>query len=218
MKRIILTLIIAFVFFESRSQSSWYTTTGGETILSLNAFNDPTVESTVLRFAPVFNSQTLLNIDLSNSFGIFTGLALRNVGFIADDPSDATVRKKFRTYNVAIPFGLKIGNLDGTFIYGGFDAEYAFNFKEKIFVDGKKQEKYLYWFSDRVQQWQPALHVGFQFVKGTNIKFKYYLNSFFNSERTDVYSSEYQRFDGNVFYFSLNSNLFYNSKFYYSTE
>lgn len=217
-KTVYIIIVAIFLINEVEAQSRWYTTSGGETIFSLNAFSDPVNESTVLRFAPVFNFQTLINNDVSASFGIFTGLSMRNVGFIADDPDDVSVRRKFRTYNLAIPFGIKLGNLDGTFIYGGVDAEYAFNFKEKRFVDGNKEEVNVYWFTNRVKQFQPAVHVGFQFLKGTNIKFKYYLNTFFNSDRTDVYASEYERFDGNVFYFSLNSNLFYNTKFYYDSE
>ena len=219
MKQSVFIIFLAIFFVnEVTAQSRWYTTSGGETIFSLNAFSDPVNESTVVRFSPVFNFQTLMNNDLNESFGIFTGLSMRNVGFIADDPADASVRRKFRTYNLAIPFGIKLGNLDGTFIYGGVDAEYAFNFKEKRFVDGDKEEVNVYWFTNRVKQFQPAVHVGFQFLKGTNIKFKYYLNTFFNSDRTDVYASEYERFDGNVFYFSINSNLFYNTKFYYDAE
>ena len=217
MKKLTLTIIIASLFLiEGRAQSKWYSTTGGETILSLNAFSDPTNESTVVRFAPVFNFQSLMNNDISESFGIYTGFSMRNVGFIADDPSDAATRRKFRTYNAAIPLGVKLGNLDGAFIYAGFDAEYAFNFKEKTFVNGDKTGKKTYWFTSRVQQWQPSAHVGFQFLKGTNIKFKYYFNTFFNPDRTDVYATEYERFDGNIFYVSFNSNLFYNTKFYYN--
>ena len=217
MKRFILSLtLILSIYFNGMCQSEWYSTTGGETIFSLNAFSDPTNESSVIRFAPVFNYQTLINNDVSKSFGIFTGLAFRNVGFIADDPADASVRKKFRTYNASIPFGFKLGNLEGTFIYGGIDAEYAFNYKEKTFINGDKEAKSVYWFTNRVNQWQPSVNVGFQFLKGINIKFKYYLRTFFNPDRTDIYASDYERFDGNIFYFSLNSNLFYNTKFYYN--
>ena len=212
------TLIIILLVFSSqlKAQSDWYTTQGGETIFSLMNFNDNFNDATVLRFSPVFNWQSLLNKDISKSFGIFTGIAFRNVGFIADDPDSAAIRKKFRTYNVAVPVGFKFGNLDRAFIYAGFDAEYAFNYKEKTFVNGDKEDKDVYWFSNRIQQFQPSVFMGFQLLRGTNIKFKYYLNNFFNPDRTDVYQSDYERFDGNIFYFSLNADLFYKSKFYYS--
>ena len=71
-----------------------------------------------------------------------------------------------------------MGNLNGTFIYAGVDGEYAFNFKEKTFNNDGKSGKSVYWFNNRVNEWQAAVHVGFQFYRGTNVKFKYYLNNF----------------------------------------
>ena len=86
--------------------------------------------------------------------------------------------------------------------------------KEKTFVDDSKS-KSVSWFSNRHRQFMPAVHAGFQFATGLNIKFKYYLNSFFNPDHSD-YAANYERFDANVFYVSLNSNLFKGSKFTYS--
>jgi hypothetical protein len=223
MKKYLLTALLSIsVLFlvhaqdesNSSSKSNWYVTSGGEMIFSLWSPADPSNDATVIRWAPVFNSQTMLNTDISPSFGIYTGLAIRNVGFIADDPDSSDIRRKFRTYNVAVPLGIKVGNLNGTFLYAGVDGEYAFNYKEKTFDNDGKREKSVYWFSNRVNEWQAAVHLGFQFYRGSNIKFKYYLTKFFNEDR-DIYAAEYQRFDGNVFYFSLNTNLFYNTKFYY---
>jgi len=224
MKKILLTtfLLLSVIMLvnaqdESESKSSkseWYVTSGGEMIFSLNSFSDPNIDATVVRWAPVFNTQTMLNYDVSPGFGIFTGLAIRNVGFITDDPTDSNIRRKFRTYNVGVPFGIKLGNLNGTFLYAGVDGEYAFNFKEKTFDNGDKTEKTVYWFTDRVNPWQAAVHLGFQFYRGSNIKFKYYLTTFFNEDR-NVYAAEYERFDGNVFYFSFSTDLFRNTKFYY---
>ena len=216
MKKILLIFLCLVVLGNDAfsQKDSWYTTTGGEMIFSVHNFTNPDVDATVVRWAPVFNMQSMLNKDISRGFGIYTGIAVRNVGFITDDPDSSSIRRKFRTYNVAIPFGIKLGNLDGTFLYAGVDGEYAFNFKEKLFVNGSKEDKNVYWFSNRVNPWQGSVHVGFQFFSGTNIKFKYYLTKFFNEERS-VYADEYERFDGNVFYLSFNSNLFYNKRFYY---
>lgn len=210
-------IIIASAQDESDSKSSksdWYVTSGGEMIFSLWSPTNPNTDATVVRWAPVFNTQTMLNYDLSPAFGIYTGVAIRNVGFIADDPDSSVIRKKFRTYNVGVPLGIKVGNLNGTFIYAGVDGEYAFNFKEKTFNNDGKSGKSVYWFNNRVNEWQAAVHVGFQFYRGTNVKFKYYLTKFFNEDR-DVYATEYERFDGNVFYFAFSADLFRNTKFYY---
>ena len=189
------------------AQSSWYNTTGGETIFSFYSFSEAN-DGTILRFAPVFNTQSMMNMDISNNFGIFIGVAVRNVGFIADDPDNPDVKKKFRTYNLALPVGIKVGNLKGTFVYAGFDVEYAFNYKEKTFMFGDKEEKDVYWFTDRVNQFQYGVAFGVQFFRGSNLKFKYYLSEFFNPDRTDLYASNYERFQGNIFYFSLNTDLF----------
>ncbi len=215
MKKIFILVIISVsVIYSSYGQGEWYSTSGSETIFSFPFFKDQNQDATVVRFAPVINLQFLMNKDLSENFGIFTGIAIRNVGFIADDPSDPSVRKKFRTYNLAVPFGIKIGNMNKLMLYAGFDAEYAFNYKEKTFINGSKQKEVL-WFSNRHQSFMPAVHFGFQFATGMNIKFKYYLNSFFNPERIE-YTSDYERFDANIFYISLNSNLFRGTKFTYS--
>ncbi len=216
---IIIILFSAIITITSSAQSDWYVTSGGETIFSWNNFDNSPDDGAVIRFAPVFNIQSMVNKDMNKSFGIYSGIALRNVGFIADDPANTDTtdtRRKFRTYNVALPLGIKIGNMNGKFLYLGADLEYAFHFKEKKFVDGHKVEKFSYWFSDRIRKFQPSFHMGIQFWSGTNVKFKYYPKSFFNPDRTDIYDSLYKRFDSNVFYISLNSNLFKGTRFTYT--
>ena len=122
------------------SQSKVYVTSGGELIFSLaNIEQNGTSEGSMLRFSPVINLQAMLNKDFSQNFGVFTGLALRNVGYISGDykdPSnDLTYKKKFRSYNLGIPVGLKVGNLDKTFFYGGYEIEFAMAYKEKTYED-----------------------------------------------------------------------------------
>ena len=212
----IFILFSVFITSTSSAQSAWYVTSGGETIFSWNSFINSPNDGAVIRFAPVINIQSMVNKDMGKSFGIYSGFALRNVGFIADDPANADTRRKFRTYNVALPLGIKIGNMKGKVLYAGGDLEYAFHFKEKKFVNGDKIERVSYWFSDRIRKFQPSVHVGLQFWSGTNVKFKYYPRSFFNPDRTDIYDSLYKRFDSNVFYISLNSNLFKGKKFTYT--
>jgi hypothetical protein len=45
--------------------------------------------------------------------------SVRNVGFIHD--VDETTRKKYRTYNMGIPLGIKIGNLSEKFLFFGYE-------------------------------------------------------------------------------------------------
>ena len=78
-----------------------YTTTSGELIFSFADVDYPgTEEGSIMRFSPVINIQNWLNYDKSEKLGFFTGLSVRNVGFIHD--VDETTRKKYRTYNIGI--------------------------------------------------------------------------------------------------------------------
>lgn len=223
MKKIALLVALNLTFgVLAFSQSKAYFTSGAEMIFSFAQIDYEGDESgNIMRWAPVINLQGMLNKDLSKNFGLFTGLAVRNVGYIYDnyqtvndDGDPITVKKKFRTYNLGIPLGIKIGNLEKVFVYGGYEMEFPFQYKEKTFVDEKK-EKFTSWFSDRVVKFQQAFFIGVQLPHGANIKFKYYITNFNN---TDYYESStnsypYANLNANVFYFSLNFNLFRNGKF-----
>jgi hypothetical protein len=185
-----------------------YVTTGGELIFSLARLSiDQSEQGTPLRFSPVFNAQTWVHIDKNEHVGVFSGMSLRNVGFIYDIPGTDT-RKKARSYNVGIPFAFKFGDMRGTFVYAGYEVELAFNYKEKTFVDGDKKDKFNRWFSDRMNLFQHGFFVGVQLPHDANIKFKYYVSKFYNSNfaETDANGTvvyPYQNIDANVFYFAL---------------
>ena len=70
--------------------SKAYVTSGGELIFSLASIEqNGNNENATLRFSPVVNFQIMVNKDLSKNFGIFGGLALRNVGYIMNDYIDS---------------------------------------------------------------------------------------------------------------------------------
>jgi len=216
----ILLAMLVLLAMPAHSQSKPYATTGLEIIFSLADIEDNGVsQSSTLRFAPVINLSTMLNVDLATNFGLFTGLAVRNVGYIYDNYYDyteaATYKKKFRSYNLGVPLGFKIGNLDRTFLYAGYEVELAFLYKEKTFEGGDKINTITGWFSDRQQLFQHGFLVGVQFPYGANLKFKYYLSEFHN--RDFVNSNDvkpYEALDSHIFYFSLNMFLFKNLKVY----
>jgi hypothetical protein len=198
-----------------------YTTSSGELIFSYaNIKYKGNETSSKLRFSPVFNIQTLVNFDRSDKFGIITGLAVRNVGFIYDVPDQPGVRMKHRTYNLGIPIGVKIGNLDKVFIFGGYELEIPFVYKEKTFVNEDKEDKSTIWFSNRVNTFNNTVFLGVQLPKGLSVKFKYYLTNFFNkdfeSTTNGVTSKPYADSNYNIFYFSLTTNLFRGTDFEYS--
>jgi len=132
---------------------------------------------------------------------------LRNVGYIYDNFQQDTVfyKKKFRSYNLGIPLGIKVGNLDNMYLYGGYEIEFPFHYKEKTIEDGDKINKTTGWFSKRQEAFQHGFFVGLQFPHGANIKFKYYLSEFHNQEYEDASGNRpYAGLKTNIFYFSLN--------------
>jgi hypothetical protein len=200
------------------SQSKVYYSVGGEMIFSFAAIEDQGQEaSSLMRWAPVFNFQGFVNSDISEHLGLFSGLAIRNVGYIYDDYHDPVTdivnKKKFRTYNLAIPVGLKFGNLSKMYFYGGYEIEFPFHYKEKTFDDGDKIDKITGWFSNRTENFQHGLLAGIQFPEGINLKFKYYFSEFHNQDFTDSAGVKpYEGLKSNVFYFSLSYAMFQDVK------
>lgn len=222
MKYLIASFIL-FVSFQTKAQDAKrnvYTTTSGEIIFSFADINYlGNKEGSIMRFSPVFNLQNWVNIDKSDHFGMFTGLSIRNVGFIFDVPN-TTTKLKFRTYNLGIPVGIKIGNLSNRFLFAGYELEIPFHYKEKTFIDEEKEDKTGIWFSKRVPTINHSLMVGVQLPYGATLKFKYYLTNFFNKDFSESDGQggtvkPYAGSDVNIFYFSLSFGLLKNTSFYY---
>lgn len=222
-------LAVIFVSLSANAQNgSFYTTSGGEMIFSFASIDDAGSETgNIMRWSPVFNFQNLANYDIGKNFGFFTGINIRNVGFIYDNyqypGTENTVKKKFRNYTAGIPLGIKVGDLGKLFIYGGYEIEFPFNYKEKTFDNERKTDKFNVWFSKRVPSVYHTFLVGIQFPYGGNLKFKYYLTNFHNKDFTETLEDgtvvkPYGSLNANVFYISLNFNLFKNDHFYYKSE
>lgn len=202
------------------SQTKTYATSGLELIMSWADMtdNNQSVNSN-FRFAPVVNVQGFFNADFNKHFGVFTGLAVRNVGYIYGNytltssssslTTTITQEKRFRSYNLGIPLGFKLGNLDGAFIYAGYELEIPFLYKEKTYDDGDKTAKITGWFSNRQQSFYNSVLIGIQFPYGLNVKFKYYLTEFHNQNFTATDGSKpYAGLKSNVFTVSLSALIF----------
>lgn len=221
MKQLISIIVfLAVISGKGFSQGKPYITSGGEMVFSFAVIEDfGRVEGSSLRWSPVFNMQTMINRDISGNMGLFTGIALRNVGYIyenykLDQADDFAFRKKFRSYNIGVPVGIKLGNLDGMFIYGGYEFEIPVHYKEKTFENNEKIDKITGWFSPRQERLQHGFLVGIQFPYGANLKFKYYLSEFHNRNYVDSDGNRpYYALKSNLFYFSLNFDLFRNFEF-----
>jgi hypothetical protein len=226
--KIILLLIIFFTFNLnkgfSQKEKRFYSSTSVEMIFSFaNVSIDSGNATNVMRWAPVLNVQFIYNFDFTNNFGLFIGLDVRNLGFIWKN--DFGQKWKHRVYTLGLPVGIKLGNLrSGMFFYAGGQIEYAFNYKEKYFLNNSKQAKNVYWFTDRINIWQPSVLVGINFPFGLNIKFKYYFIDLLNPdyEEFNEQGEKYKPYAGftndKIFYFSLSYNMFHRDyKYFYSS-
>lgn len=215
MKKTILLILCAMGIHMAQAQGpDKYILSGGEIIFSFADISGNTGADNIIRFSPVFNAQAWRVYDW-DSFGLFHGIAVRNVGFIANFEDDKT-RIKFRTYNLGIPVGAKLNLGQGIAIFAGYEFEIPFVYKQKTFVNEEKTNKFTSWFSGRNKTLNHGLFAGLQFRGGINLKFKYYVNDFFNEDFEEVNdgvtSKPYENFNANVFYFAITFNAFRNLK------
>lgn len=205
-------LLFAFLLSASllvAQSNKAYVTSGGEMIFSFaNIDHNGSTSGNIMRWSPAFNIQVFGNYDLNKNLGLIFGGAIRNVGFIYEDPNASGVKKKFRNYNLGIPVGFKVGNLEKFFFFGGYEIEFPFNYKEKTFINEQKT-KFNVWFSSRVPAYYHTVYAGVQFPYGISLKFKYYLSEFFNQNYTENDGTQpYKGLKANVFYFSISTSLF----------
>ncbi len=213
MKKLIIILSTLVLGFAVQAQDqNVYTTSSIEYLFSWSdASNNGQDLTGPIRFAPVFNFQNAVNKDFSEKAGLFLGVSISNVGFIYD--VDEFTRKKVRSYNLGIPMGIKIGNMNGAYLFGGYAVEFPLNYKEKTFVNEEKT-KFSTWFSERtpIQQYVMA---GIQLPYGATIKFRYYLTDFYKKSYTDSSGQPYQNFSGNAMVLSIGATLFKGTEFTY---
>ena len=137
-----------------------------------------------LRYTIVWNAGQYWHMDFSNSVGLYTGIAIRNVGFIYDtDIPTKTIR---RSYNLGVPLALKLGVFDKhMYLFGGAEYELLFHYKGKRWLSNDRSGSKIKdseWFSGKTKRFVPSVFGGIQFPGGFNIKYKYYLDHFLNSD------------------------------------
>lgn len=205
---ILVLTVMLFSASQLFSQTKVYTVTSGELLfqwadikLTDAAEADPNYElvGNPLRFTLFFHLGQYVNIDFNNNFGLYTGLAVRNVGFISDErinitgDGDPANLKDFkiirRSYTLGVPLVFKVGSFKNhTFLFAGGEYELAFAYKEKYWNshnrDGNKT-KYTQWFAAQTPTFIPSVIAGVQFPGGVNLKFKYYLENFINNDYTN---------------------------------
>jgi len=148
---------------------------------------------TMPRFTPFINLGFTLNYDFNRSFGLMSGLVIHNIGYINKaeyyDPSASAWRSatiKHRVYSIAVPLGLKIGDLRNRnyFLLGG-GIDLPFHYKEKLFRDrNAKISKTSFWYADKsisrfpTPRIMPFVYMGRSFDPGIIVKLQYYPGNF----------------------------------------
>jgi hypothetical protein len=165
------------------SGQSWYSTSGGELILSTarGKVNGQSIEGP-LRFSAFLHTNSWYHYDFSDNIGFCTGWGLKNIGFIHEANG---LRTKFRSYALSVPVGIKLGKLsqDSYFQLGG-GVDLLFNYKEKTFRGSERIRRITGWFSNRTELLAPYLYAGYQFPYGLYIRGYYYWSNFLNTSFT----------------------------------
>lgn len=205
--------IVAMAFlllgFHASAQTDVYSVTSGELIFQwadlsftpeyMDANPNNTQVGNPLRFTAWFHLGQYVHMDFTDNLGLYTGVAVRNVGLISNEnldiyyPDEGITRNEpfkiiRRTYNLGVPLALKIGSFNNHFyFFGGAEIEWAYVYKEKYWNshsrDGDKN-KGITWFGSQTPALMPSVFAGVQLPGGVNLKFKYYLNNYLNNEYT----------------------------------
>jgi hypothetical protein len=241
MKSKILTLILlslGFINIQVMSQKV-YSVTSGEIIFNqsnssftqvfLDQYPDARLVSDNVRFTVFLHLGQYFHLDLNNSFGFFSGLALRNIGMITDETLPQTVSNAGasvpysnykiirRQYTLGVPLALKLGSFKNHFyLFLGGENEIAFHLKEKYWTNtfdrSGSKTKSTEWFSSHTPTFLPSVFAGIQFPGGFNLKFKYYLTDFLNTDYIVSGNSK----DGSTFSISDQSRYQSTQLFYLS--
>ncbi len=150
-----------------------------------DSFFGNNIPNPIPRYSTFFHIGEQFHVNLGKSFGLYTGIGVRNIGMI--NRLNDTIKIKQRVYSLGIPVGIKLGDMQKR-VYAalGAELELFFNYKQKTFLGsgrGYKAEKFNEWFSDRTPLLNPSLFVEFNFKKGSYIKLRYYPMNFLVADK-----------------------------------
>lgn len=167
-------------------------------------------QTATLRFSMIALGYNF-HYDFDKKVGMYTGLSLKNVGWIEKNDDSTTKR---RLYSLSIPLAIKMGNLQKRhygFFGGGIDI--PVNYREKRFINRGDKYKFNEFWSDRTDPVMPYLLAGYSFGLGAVLKVQYYPGNFFNTDYTEDYNGmrvkPYQDYRVNMLYFSLGFDIRY---------
>jgi hypothetical protein len=205
MKKLIILFLLMLKVWQAEAQKT-YGTTGGDLIFStaIGQLGGSDI-SGPLRFSAFYHANHLFHYDFSPNTGVFLGVGVRNIGFIAEFDS---IRNKFRSYALSFPLAIKLGEMDGgTYFFAGVAMDLMFAFKEKRFVNDDRVYRSSQWFSSRTRTFVPNVFIGVKMAYGSTIKLGYYLSNFLNPEYSRVENGQrvrpYANSETNLIYLSL---------------
>lgn len=209
------------LYFSSSFDGALITTALDKGIFPLNSGMATTVGTPRFSYTfPIINAGVNVNFDFNQHIGLFTGLGIKNIGFIEKiTASDSTIKR--RVYTIGLPVGIRVGNIkkkNYAFIGGGVDI--PFNYKEKRYIRRGNKDKFNEWFSDRTPSYMPYGFAGVSFKPGMYIKIQYYPNNFMNPNFTEtitvngiaVSNAPYVRHNIELLMFSIGFDIRYSNK------
>jgi hypothetical protein len=166
-----------------------------------------------LRFSPVFNFGHEFHLNFSEFLGIYTGLGIRNVGYV-DRPEyfapgavvSTQLRMKHRVYALVLPLGIKIGNIGKhSYFSAGAELNLFFNYKEKAWLNDSKTKK-SEWFSDRTELVNTSFFAQLT-LRDSYVKLILYPDNFIKEHNTtfagDFVMPNYPSSSANIFVISV---------------
>ncbi len=207
---ILLTTMLAVSVSAQETPKKNYILNASELIFSSGEVKDGDMKiDPVVRFSGFFHFQTQAHFDFSKFAGVYTGIGVRNVGFI--NKLNDSVRVKQRSYSLGIPFAFKLGDMnEKVWFAAGAEAELMFAYKQKVFYGGQKFKNYK-WFSDKVNLFNPSVFAEIKFRKGGYIRAKYYLKDFLQKDKQDIrlfgVPYEFSPEESKLFYLSIGSAI-----------
>jgi hypothetical protein len=156
------------------------------------------------RYSYYFNAGFDMNWNINSRLKPFTGMCLKNIGLIMHEGLTTT---KHRVYFLGFPLGVKAyGKSKRNFLKLGADFNLALNYKQKTFIDGKKEDKFNEWRSSRVPTWYPSVFAGVRY-ESLSVTLNYYYNNFFNKDYTKLGLKPYTNTDAQMVTISFGINL-----------
>lgn len=157
-----------------------------------------------LRYSAFFHTGAQLHKDFSKRLGLFTGIGIKNIGFIQKENDSTIIR---RVYTIGVPFGIKIGQMKKNFIMLGGGIDIPFNYKEKGFVKRGNKDKFNEWFSNRTPAFMPYGFLGARSNKGFQLKLQYYPTNFFNQDYKVENVAIYQNYEAQLFMLTFGADI-----------